>query len=79
MSVIEQFIQEYEQVIAGRDAVAAELKLYKEAYVALAAQLGVDPARLMNMKVVQSELQHQAWSNKQLLVIALEEDIEKGV
>lgn len=75
MSTIETMIAEYEQIKKERDAALQELEVFRNKMEALARQLGVDIGRLLRMTVIQSEMQYQAWSNKQVLVVALEDEI----
>lgn len=74
MAVIEEFIHEYETLKASNERMQKELTWYIEKFTALGQQLGVDPATLLNMKVVSAESQRQAWSGKEVFYIALERE-----
>lgn len=77
MNTIEQMFAEYEQLKSERDYAVKKVEEYASIYRALAAALNLDPARLLEMKVVQCEQQRQAWSNKNLLVVAFEENFRE--
>lgn len=74
MSTIETMIAEYELLKTQKEKAQAELAWYREKYEALSRQLGMEPTRLLHMKVVSCETQRQAWSNKNVLIVTLEEN-----
>lgn len=77
MNTIETMIKEYEQLKAERAAALEKMQAYIDAYNALGQQMGLDPSRLLKMKVVSCEKQRQAWSNKNIVYVAFEEAIEE--
>ena len=76
METIEKLIKEYGQLIKERDLAKMELQTYQEIYRKMAESMGLDPTRLLKMKVVSCETQKQQWSGKQITYVAFEESIQ---
>lgn len=75
MNTIEQMFAEYEQLKSERDYAVKKVEEYASIYRALAAALNMDPAQLLDMKVVSVENEVQAWNyGKEVMYITLEKN-----
>lgn len=78
MSTIETMIAEYELLKTQKEKAQAELVWYQERFNAISAQLGMDARELLNMKVVSTEREKQAWNfGKEVIYITLEKKIDE--
>ena len=75
MNTIEQMFAEYEQLVKERDYAIAKVEQYAKIYRALGEALNIDPAELLDMKVVSVESETQAWNyGKEVMYITLEKN-----
>ena len=78
MNTIEQMFAEYEQLMKEREFAITKAEEYAKIYRELGAALNMDPAQLLDMKVVSVENKKQMWNyGKEVMYITLEKKISK--